>query len=137
MAAGDFEAHVPQIEPEAAVDPHFAVEDLVVLVVAVGAVEVVTVPLEPRVGPQRPGDLPGGAGANRPERKVFDVQRELLEGLVLDHREREADDRAESIGRYPRVRDPGYRQDLAEDLLVARVDQREDPGVPLALRDAE
>src|SRR5262245_49972557 len=87
IAADDLEADVSQIEPHAAVDAHLAIEDLVVLVAAVGPVEVIAVPLVAHVRPQRTEDLPGGARAHRPERIVFGVERELLPRLVPDERE--------------------------------------------------
>src|SRR5262249_4660160 len=46
QAARDLEAYVPQIEPDARVEPHLAIEDLIGLVVAIRAVEVIAVPLE-------------------------------------------------------------------------------------------
>src|SRR5262245_66247651 len=93
VAAGDVEADVFEVEAHAGVQPHLAIEDLVPLVLAVGAVEVVAVPLESAVGAQRLEDLPGDARADRPERIVFGLQGEALPRLVADHRERKADDR--------------------------------------------
>ena len=137
VAARNLEAHVPQVEPQAGGEALLVVEDLVGLVLTVGAVEVVVVPVEAHVGPQRLDDLPGDASANPADRDVQGLQREALERLVLDYRERESNDGPETIGRHPRVHDAGNRHDLVEDLLVAGVGQREDPRVALALRDAE
>src|SRR5207253_1819045 len=85
----------------------------------------------------RTGGLPGRARTNRIVREVLRVEREALERLVLEFRERKADDGPESVGRHPRVRDARDRQRPAEHLLVGRVDQREDPRVALTLWDAQ
>src|SRR5262249_36484665 len=92
VAAGDVETNVFEVEAHAGVQPHLAIEDLVRLVLAVGAVEVVAVLLESVVGAQRLEDLPGDPPAHRPERIVLDLQGEALPRLVADHRERKTED---------------------------------------------
>src|SRR6266511_3479124 len=54
-AAVDLEADVAQVESNARGEPLLIIENLVVLVVSVGAVVLVMVPVEARVGPQRAG----------------------------------------------------------------------------------
>src|SRR5215467_11616511 len=58
VAAGDVEADMFEVEAYAGEKPHLTVEELVCLVVAVGAIEVVAVPLESAIGAQRLEDLP-------------------------------------------------------------------------------
>ena len=55
VAAGDLEPHVPQVEARADREALLVVEELIILVLAIGAVVVLVVPVAPSKARCRPG----------------------------------------------------------------------------------
>src|SRR5262249_43494669 len=127
VAASDVEADVFEVEAHAGVQPHLAIEELVPLVLAVGAVEVVAVPLESAVGAQRLEDLPGDARAHRPERIVLGLQGEGLERLVPGQPGWKCDDPRGFVRRPPPPGDPPDPHGATEHRLLAPAHDSAEP----------